>query len=118
MPKRNKQVFFKVDTAIYSKSSLFRALYKFTDRAYIFLSRSDDDSNSIVVSITSKKNSDDPHQIIQEFGNELIDQGVREILEEEFGSLRDLIVAQAFSEGNLLDETSSAPAKEDIGEID
>jgi hypothetical protein len=41
--------------------------------------------------------------LVGEFCNELTDQQLRVVLEKEFGELRTLIVAQAFSEGNLLD---------------
>jgi His-Xaa-Ser system protein HxsD len=81
-----------VDATIYSKASIFRACYKFTDRAYIFLSRTENKPNYILVSITMKQPQDDPEKMIQE------------ILELEFGPIRNLIVAQAFSEGNLLDD--------------
>ena len=118
MLSRNEEAHFKADTAVYSKSSVFRACYKFTDRAYVFLSRPDDDPNSIVVSITSKQIACDPRQIIQEFSNELIDQGTREILEEEFGPIRNLIVAQAFSEGNLLERISPAKIDDEPRGID
>jgi len=97
---------FKVDTSIYSKSCIFRTCYKFTDKAYIFLSRTPDDPQSITVSFTLKSSIEDLNRIILEFQNELIDQSTREILEDEFGPLRDLIVAQAFSEGNLLSDLS------------
>lgn len=38
---------------------------------------------------------------------ELVDQALRDELETQFGELRNLVVAQAFSEGNLLDEARS-----------
>lgn len=104
IPGITDQESYIVDTNVYSKSSLFRACYKFTDRAYIFLACSNDYPHSIVVSIKPKKSSNDPNLLIQELCNELIDQGVRETLEEELGPIRNLIVAQAFSEGNLLAE--------------
>jgi His-Xaa-Ser system protein HxsD len=106
MSTDNTSYSFKVDTTIYSKSCIFRTCYKFTDNVYIFLSRSPDDADSIIVSITPKSSIEDLNRIILEFQNELIDQNTREILENEFGPLRDLIVAQAFSEGNLLSDRS------------
>jgi len=42
-----------------------------------------------------------------DFSNELIDQRLRERLEQQFGDVRTLIVAQAFAEGNLLDAASA-----------
>jgi len=104
---------FTVDTRVYSDSSVFRACYKFTDRVFIFLSRTTDSPEAITITIRPKQPDMDLNLIMQEFFNELIDQGVREHLEEELGPIRNLIVAQAFSEGNLLEDTSITPFKDD-----
>ena len=45
----------------------------------------------------------DERQLTGDFLNELLDQALRERLEAEFGPVRELIVAQAFSEANMLD---------------
>ena len=45
---------------------------------------------------------------IGEFFNELLDQQIRFSLDAEFAPLRTLIVAQAFSEGNLLPADADA----------
>ena len=91
-----------LDTRIYSKASIFRTCYKFTDRAYIFLAYYKNEPKSIIVSINVKNRHKEIKKIVQEFKNELLDQNIREKLENEFGPIRNLIVAQAFSEGNLL----------------
>jgi hypothetical protein len=43
-----------------------------------------------------------------EFRNELLDQQLRCRLEEQFKDVRTLIVAQAFSEANLVDQEADA----------
>ena len=45
----------------------------------------------------------DPKPTLELLVKDLCDQALREDLEREFGAVRTLIVAQAFSEGNLLD---------------
>jgi len=104
---------FIVDTRIFSNSSVFRACYKFTDRVFIFLSHPTDSPEAIAITVKPKQPIVDLNLLMQEFFNELIDQGIREFLEEEFGPIRNLIVAQAFSEGNLLEDTSETPFNDD-----
>jgi His-Xaa-Ser system protein HxsD len=94
----------RVDTSIYTKSCIFRACYKFTEFAYIFLSRAADAPSEIIVQFTEKAGGGALREIVGEFSNELIDQSLRESLDERFGPIRNLIVAQAFAEGNLLEK--------------
>jgi His-Xaa-Ser system protein HxsD len=113
-----EQTSLLVDTSIYSTPSLFRACYKFTDLAYIFLSHPPDSPHLIAISFTAKHSGDDLQRVVQEFGNELIDQNTREFLERQFGPIRDLIVAHAFAEGNLLEPTTLPTLDDDSNEAD
>ena len=101
----NGQLILKVDSTVYSKPCLFRTCYKFTDRCYVFLSHDEDDQKTIITVLSPKAESVDLNQLSGEFFNELLDQQVRDSLSKETGELRNLIVAQAFAEGNLLDES-------------
>lgn len=101
----NGQLILKVDSTVYSKPCLFRTCYKFTDRCYVFLSRDEDNQKTIITVLSPKAESVDLNQLSGEFFNELLDQQVRDSLSKETGELRNLIVAQAFAEGNLLDES-------------
>ena len=93
----------KIDTSVYSLSSVFRSCYKFTDRCYIFLARSEENENIVSARLTNKDQSVNLEDLSGEFYNELLDNQLREVLAAESGQIRDLIVAQAFSEGNLLE---------------
>jgi His-Xaa-Ser system protein HxsD len=99
------QLVLRVDTRLYSKTSLFKSCYKFTDKCYIFLSLDEGDQTIIITVLSPKSDSVDLSQLGGEFFNELLDQQVRKTLSQETDELRNLIVAQAFSEGNLLDES-------------
>ncbi len=101
----NGQLILKVDSTVYSKPCLFRTCYKFTDRCYVFLSRDEDNQKTIITVLSPKAESVDLNQLSGEFFNELLDQQVRDSLSKETGELRNLIFAQAFAEGNLLDES-------------
>lgn len=92
----------QVDTTIYCLDAVLRACYKFTDRCYLFLTRETESPDLVNVFLMSKSR-DHIGNITGEFCNELVDQSLRLSLSQEFGPIRELIVAQAFSEGNLLD---------------
>jgi His-Xaa-Ser system protein HxsD len=110
MTHDGKVTILSLDTTVYSRTCILRACYKFTDRAYLFLSRQPDAPHIIVVSIRNKEGTHRSEAIAGDFGNELIDQALREVLDERFGPIRNLIVARALAEGNLLmDVPDGAP---------
>src|SRR5215208_5318147 len=91
----------EIDAAIYHRSAVLRACYKLTDRCYFFLARRDE--AVLVVTLLSKALDADLSLLVGELCNELLDQQLRHELSVEAGPVRELIVAQAFAEGNLLD---------------
>jgi len=99
----NQAVALDLDTNLYALPSIFRACYKFTDRCYIFLTREIPRPSSVIVTLSTKLSGGEIDAVLGDFCNELIDQQIREDLSLEAGALREMIVAQAFSEGNLLD---------------
>lgn len=95
-----------VNLSVYPLDALFRVCYWFTDRCYLFLTV--DEANSAVTVHFSKKSPDaDLGVIAGEFSNELINQRVRRDVAEETRAIRELIVAQAFAEADLLDRSES-----------
>lgn len=68
---------------------------KFTDRYYVGIQPYGTDS--FEVSIHPKEDVPDNLKAIKAFCNELIEQQVRHDLQNRFGKLREIIVAQAFS---------------------
>ncbi len=95
-----------VDTAAYSLEALFRVCYVFTDRCYLFL-RPEGSSSVIRVMFTRKSPDCDLPTLAGEFSNELINQKVRLQVASETRAIRELIVAQAFAEADLLDRSLS-----------
>ncbi len=116
----HNQVSLKVDLSIYVLGAVRRAAYKFTDRCYLFLSRCED-PGWLTVIFGAKAGQQNLVSLFGEFCNELLDQQIRDDLANEAGSVRDLIVAQAFAEGNLLDSQRDEGSYQDdplgIGEI-
>jgi His-Xaa-Ser system protein HxsD len=104
-------VSIEVDTQLYALPAVQRAAYKFTDRYHVSMHRLDGvNPPRVTITLTPKSSGVqvDERQLTGDFLNELLDQALRERLEAEFGPVRELIVAQAFSEANLLD-----PARDD-----
>lgn len=95
-----------VDTSVYSVEALFRVCYAFTDRCYLFL-RPEEGSSVIRVMMTRKTPECDLRALVGEFSNELINQRVRLQIAAETRPIRELIVAQAFAEADLLDRSLS-----------
>lgn len=95
-----------VDIKVYSLEVLFRTCYAFTDRCYLFLEPSDD-PQIIGVRFAIKSSEGALSTIAAEFSNELLNQRVRLDIANETRSIRELIVAQAFAEADLLDRSDS-----------
>jgi len=97
------EITFLVDENIYRRSALLRACYWLTDRCYVFISR--EGENFFGVNLRLKKHSGAELQTIAgEFANSLLDFELRAQIDEETTTVRELIVAKAFAEGNLLDD--------------
>jgi His-Xaa-Ser system protein HxsD len=92
----------EVDLSLYSLQAVFRACYKFTNHCYLFLSHTED-PGWLAVTLLAKDGNQASHNLAGALYNELLDQQIRETLSLEMGPIRELIVAQAFAEGNLLD---------------
>jgi His-Xaa-Ser system protein HxsD len=102
----DKTLTLEVDTAIYSLVALFRVCYAYTDRCYLFLEPATKDT-SVLVRIAGKKPDADLDTVAGEFSNALIDERVRRDIATETMSIRELIVAQAFAEVDILDRSLS-----------
>ena len=91
-----------VDESIYSRDALLRACYWLTDRCYVFIVR--EDEHRYAVQLRSKSTTEDLQAIAGEFENRLLDQQLRLDIARETASLRELIVAKAFADTDLLDD--------------
>jgi His-Xaa-Ser system protein HxsD len=98
-----EEVTLLVDETLYGRGAVLRTCYVFTDRCYVFISRHD--SERLSVRLTAKAGCGDFQAVAGEFSNTLLDYQLREEIARETVTLRELIVAKAFSEGNLLDDT-------------
>jgi His-Xaa-Ser system protein HxsD len=88
-----------VDTQLYSHEALFRACYAFTDRCYLFLR--ENGPSKVTVIFRKRQSPRTLDALVEDFANELISQKVRVQIAAETKSVREMIVAQAFREGDL-----------------
>jgi His-Xaa-Ser system protein HxsD len=95
-------VVLEVDLGVYSLEAVLRACYKLTDRCFLLLRRSDGDDR-LDLFLQPKRPEPEVQVLLGELANELLDQQLRRTIAEEAGPVRELIVAQAFAEGKLLD---------------
>lgn len=79
----------------FEREPIFAAAAKFTDQYYVGIQPADE--YSVEVSIQPKKADDADDNIVKVFCNELIEQQLRQDLQNRFGKLREIIVEQAFS---------------------
>jgi His-Xaa-Ser system protein HxsD len=87
--------------------ALFRVCYAFTDKCYLFLEPKEETPSVINVRFTRKEADHDLAPLAGEFSNALVDQRVRLEISAETKAVRELIVAQAFAEADLIDRSLS-----------
>jgi len=96
----------RVSRSVYGLAAIFRACYRFTDNYYLFLRP--DGADDLLVFMKPKRLPSDLAEAAGQFANDLIDQRLRLEVARETAVIRELIVAQAFAEGNLLPDSKQA----------
>ena len=92
--KSNNSEYIDLEKSIYSKSTLLKSCYKFTDRAYIYLKLITENNKEVFRVFFEYKNKDDKN-LVGEFMNELLDQELRDIVSNETKKIREAIVTKA-----------------------
>jgi His-Xaa-Ser system protein HxsD len=86
---------------LYSKEALLQACYWFTDRAYLVVTATSEQTYEVV--ITPKPGQGTAaSDVAGELANALIDSELRQVVTRETGGIRELVFAKAFAEGGLL----------------
>lgn len=98
-------VSISVDLAIYPRDVILRACHAFTARCYVFV-RSDRDGK-VTVDFASRDAGESLRSVAGEFSNALVDYQLRAVIAAETSAIRELLVAQAFCEADLLDRTQT-----------
>lgn len=95
----------KFNKELYSKVSLIKAAYNYTDRAYLHL---DADETYYYVNLESKPGEEEISE--QEFTNEMLTQSIRHEVYSQTKNIRELLLARAMATSVVLkDEQSKVP---------
>jgi His-Xaa-Ser system protein HxsD len=105
-----------VDTALYSKDSIFKCLYWYGDKFHTNLSFAD--SNTYRVSVkpnsTMQLSSVELENFLLKVERDLVDFNLRDIVTKETQNVRDLLIAKAFSNGEF-DELPPGEVSDPVG---
>lgn len=93
----------KYNRELYSKQSLLKAAYHFTDNNYVHL---DCDKQYYLVSLTPKDTENSSEKLEEEFTNELLAQAVREAVFQQTQDIRKMVLGRAFASTIITDEES------------
>lgn len=89
--------------SIYSLNALKKACYKFSSEFSVKFEKIDDDKMKVNFNFIPSINREQKEEIIHQFHNELLDQDLREIVFKETETVRNLILAHAFSKTTLIE---------------
>lgn len=101
----NDGIAIDIDLSIYDVDTITNAAHAFTARCYVFVQSVH--SGVLRVSFATRIEDDNLRDIVGAFGNALLDAHLRRTIAEETRAIRELLVAQAFSEADLLDRAES-----------
>ena len=96
---KDKPTTLDIDKTLYSKSTLLKACYKFTNSFYIFIEPSVTDSSKYKIYFQLKDINLKVEDLIGKFTNELLDQELRTLILSETQKVRDAIVTKALLSG-------------------
>ena len=98
---REDGVSIAIELAVYPLEIVLLACHVFTARCYVFAH--DVRDGKLIVDFTARDANSSLRDIIGEFSNALLDATLRVRIAEETRTIRELLVAQAFCEADLLD---------------
>ena len=90
----------RFDSGVYRLSAIKKAAYKFADRFHVLIETT---PGGVLARLRAKTGLASPEAIAGDFCNEVLDQDLREHVQEETAPIRDLLLAQAFSATSLID---------------
>jgi|TARA_R110002033_G_scaffold165821_1_gene203874 His-Xaa-Ser system protein HxsD len=96
---RDQVITLNLKKELYSKSTLLKACYKFTDLFYIFIHQNSEDQSLYTIYFQLKDKNTRAEDLVGKFNNELLDQELRKIVLSETQKVRDTIVTRALLSG-------------------
>lgn len=97
-------VTLRIDLNIYNLECIKALAYRYTGEYHLDIEKPSKNEEKITINMSKKNGTiEDPEFLKKEFMNDLIDQALREKISSETSNLKQLIIAQAFSKTNLID---------------
>jgi His-Xaa-Ser system protein HxsD len=94
-----------VDVVIYPIEVVLRACHAFTNRCYVFPRTAGE--GTVAIDFVPRDNETSLSELAGAFTNVLLDFRLRDVIAAETSAIRELLVAQAFCEADLLDRRQS-----------
>lgn len=88
-----------LDSTIYTKSTILKSTYKFTDKVYIYITMDEADNKKDFNIYLNPKEEVSIDKLSGEFMNELLDQELRSEVLSQTHKIRDVIVTRALLSG-------------------
>jgi His-Xaa-Ser system protein HxsD len=113
---KDDEIFVFVDISIYSKDSIFKCLYWYSDKFHVNVSHASENILRISVKQISTEllSMQEKEDILIKLERDLIDYNLRDIVTKETKNIRDLLVAKAFSNGEF-DELPPGEISDPVG---
>jgi His-Xaa-Ser system protein HxsD len=103
-----------IDEGLYHKTAVLRACYWFTDRCYLFVARTAPGLLEVHIRAKSGTDAEDLDVVAGEFANALLDYELRRQIDEQTGTIRELLVAKAVAQVGTLDDPPPGNANDPV----
>jgi His-Xaa-Ser system protein HxsD len=103
-----------IDESLYHKTAVLRACYWFTDRCYLFVSRPSPGSLDVEIRAKAGQDAESLEAVAGEFVNALLDYELRRQIDEQTGSIRELLIAKAVAQVGTLDDAPPGSANDPV----
>lgn len=111
-----KELSLVVDCRLYPEEVVFKAVYWYGDRYDVRIDRSGDDALTVNLRPLGSDLSDEVASALEErFYRDLIDHRTRHIVSKETASIRELLVAKAFSHSEEFDLDPPGSISDPVG---
>src|SRR6266478_3142974 len=108
-----------VDESVYSRDAVLRTAYWFTDRCYLYIARPGPGLFRVQFKPKAPKSDlvvETLDVVAGEFLNSLLDHQLRRDIESETGQIRELLVAKAFADAGVLEDSPPGDPADPVDE--
>jgi His-Xaa-Ser system protein HxsD len=103
-----------IDENLYHKTAVLRACYWFTDRCYLLVTRTAPGLLDVQIRAKSGTDAEDLDAVAGELANTLLDYELRRQIDEQTGTIRELLVAKAVAQVGTLDDPPPGSANDPV----